>query len=125
MLFRSWTQVTGDAGWELDLVARTDFMSKNPGVLPRLVQMYKDAGDLIRTNPAEADEIVSSGKYASKGVPAGSIAEAVKANRLIYDVRPSWEPTANQQIWKMLEVGVKYELIPALPEKAAVVNAAP
>ena len=48
------------------------------------------------TNPKEADGIVSSGKYASKGVPAGTIVAAVDANRLIYDVRPSWDATANK-----------------------------
>lgn len=121
----AWKRVAGDAGWELDLVVRTDFMKKNKGVLPRLLQMYKDAGDFIRTNPAGADAIVSSGKYASHGVQPGTIVDAVKANRLIYDVRPSWEPTANAQIWKMLEVGLKYGQIPALPEKAAVLSAAP
>lgn len=118
----AWTQVTGDPGWELDLVVRSDFVKDNPGVMPKLIAMYKQAGDFIRTNTEEADAIVSSGKYASKGVPAGSIAEAVKANRLIYDVRPAWEKTANEQIWKMLDAGLKYSLIPALPEKGSVQN---
>jgi NitT/TauT family transport system substrate-binding protein len=121
----AWTKVTGDPGWELDLVARSDFLDHNPGVLPRLIAMYKQAGDFIRTNPEEADAVVSSGKYASKGVPAGSIIAAVKANRLIYDVRPAWDQTANAQIWKMLDAGLKYSLIPALPDKAAVLSEAP
>jgi ABC-type nitrate/sulfonate/bicarbonate transport system substrate-binding protein len=121
----AWTKVTGDPGWELDLVVRTDFIEKNPGVLPHLIKMYKDAGDFVRDNPAEADAIVTSGKYASKGVPAGSIVAAVKANRLIYDVRPSWDETANTQIWKMLDAGLKYDLIPALPDRAAVLGKAP
>lgn len=118
----AWKQVTGDAGWELDLVMRSDFIKSNPGAVERVVNMYKQAGDFIRTNPAEADAIVSSGKYASKGVPAGSIIEAVKADRLIYDVRGSWDKTANEQIWKMLDAGLKYNLIPALPEKDAVLS---
>ena len=118
----AWKQVTGDPGWELDLVVRSDFVKDNPGVMPKLIAMYKQAGDFIRTNTEEADAIVSSGKYASKGVPAGSIIEAVKANRLIYDVRPAWEKTANEQIWKMLDAGLKYSLIPALPDKGSVQN---
>jgi hypothetical protein len=68
---------------------------------------------------------VASGKYASKDVPTGTIIDAVAADRLIYDVRPSWEPTANAQLWKMLEVGLKYNLIPGLPDKAAIQNTAP
>jgi NitT/TauT family transport system substrate-binding protein len=120
----AWKAVTGEAGWELDLVLRSDFMEKNPGVVTRIIKMYKDAGDFIRTNPADADAIVSSGKYASKGVDPGSIIAAVKADRLIYDVRPSWEAIANQQLWKMLDAGLKYGLIPALPEHTAILNEA-
>ena len=118
----AWKQVTGDAGWELDLVVRTDFAKNNPGVVPKLIAMYKQAGDFIRTNTKEADAIVSSGKYASKGVPAGSIIAAVKAGRLIYDVRLSWDKTANEQIWKMLDAGLQYKIIPALPERTAVLS---
>ncbi len=121
----AWKAVTGDAGWELDLVLRTDFMDKNPGVLPRVIKMYKDAGDFVRTNTEEADGFVASGKYASKSVAPGSIVEAVKANRLIYDVRPSWEPTANAQLWKMLDAGLAAGLIPALPDRSAIINTAP
>jgi ABC-type nitrate/sulfonate/bicarbonate transport system substrate-binding protein len=118
----AWKAVAGDAGWELDLVLRTDFMEKNPGVLARVIKMYKSAGDFVRTNTEEADAIVASGKYASKGVEPGSIIAAVKANRLIYDVRPSWDETANTQLWKMLDAGLKYGLIPALPERNAILN---
>ena len=121
----AWKQVTGDSGWELDLVARTDFLQQNPGVLPHIIKMYKDAGDFIRDNPKEADGIVSSGKYASKGVPAGTIVAAVDANRLIYDVRPSWDATANKALWTMLDAGLKNGLIPALPERTAILDSAP
>ena len=112
--------MTGDPGWELDLVVRSDFVKDNPGVVPKLVAMYKQAADFIRSNTDEADAIVSSGKYASKGVPAGSIIEAVKADRLIYDVRSSWDRTANEQIWKMLDAGLKYNIIPMMPERDSV-----
>ena len=121
----AWKEVTGDPGWELDLVVRTDFLQNNPGVLPRIIKMYKDAGDFIRTNPEEADKIVSSSDYASKGVPTGTIVAAVQADRLIYDVRSSWDTTANTQLWKMLDAGLKYNLIPAMPDKSAILNAAP
>lgn len=120
----AWREVAGDAGWELDLVVRTDFMDKEPGLLRRVIKMYKDAGDFIRDNPEEADAIIASGKYASKGVEPGSIAGAVRANRLIYDVRPSWDETANAQLWKMLNAGLKYGLIPELPERDAILNSA-
>jgi len=121
----AWKAVAGDAGWELDLVLRSDFMKANPGVLLRVIKMYKDAGDFIKNHPEEADAIVASGKYASKGVEPGSILAAIRAGRLIYDVRPSWDKTANTQLWKMLDAGLKYKLIPTLPERDAILNAAP
>jgi ABC-type nitrate/sulfonate/bicarbonate transport system substrate-binding protein len=121
----AWKAVTGDSGWELDLVLRSDFMASHPGVLPRVIKMYKAAGDFIKEHPEEADAIVASGKYASKGVEPGSIVTAVHAGRLIYDVRPSWDNVANAALWKMLEVGLKYKVIPALPDRAAIINAAP
>lgn len=121
----AWKQVTGDSGWELDLVARTDFLEANPGALKSILKMYRDAGEFVRSDPKAVDQIVASGSYISKGVPPGTIVAAVDANRLIYDVQPSWETTANTQIWKMLDVGLKYSLIPALPDKSAVLNAAP
>jgi ABC-type nitrate/sulfonate/bicarbonate transport system substrate-binding protein len=121
----AWKQVTGDSGWELDLVARTDFLEANPNALGAILKMYREAGDFVRKNTKEADEMVASGRYVSKGVAPGTILSAVGADRLIYDVRPSWETTANEQIWKMLDVGLKYGVIPALPDRAAVLNAAP
>ena len=121
----AWKQVAGDAGWELDLVARTDFLEANPSVLGSILKMYRDAGEFLRNNTKEADELVASGRYVSKGVMPGTILTAVGADRLVYDVRPAWETTANSQIWKMLDVGLKYGVIPALPDRAAVLNAAP
>jgi ABC-type nitrate/sulfonate/bicarbonate transport system substrate-binding protein len=121
----AWKAVTGDVGWELDLVVRTDFLDKDPGVLSRILKMYKDAGDFIKANPEEADKIVTSGNHASKGIPPGTILEGVKAGRLIYDVQPAWNADVNSQLWKMLDAGLKYNQIPALPDRAAVMSEAP
>lgn len=82
----AWKQVGGDAGWELDLVARTDVLDSHPGLLAKMLKMYKDAGDFIRTNPAEADAIVTSGKYASRGIEPGTILAGVNAGRLLYEI---------------------------------------
>src|SRR5215217_7418350 len=102
----AWKAVTGDVGWELDLVVRTDFVDKNPGVLVRMLKMYKDAGDFIKASPEEADSIIASGKYASKGIPAGIILDGVNSGRLLYDVQPAWDPNVNAQLWKMIEAGL-------------------
>jgi ABC-type nitrate/sulfonate/bicarbonate transport system substrate-binding protein len=121
----AWKAVTGNVGWELDLVIRTDFLEKNPGALPRVLKMYQDAANFVRTNPEEADTIVTSGKYASKGIEPGNVLTGVKSGRLIYDVQPTWDPAVNAEIWKMLDAGLKYNQIPALPDKQAVLDRAP
>jgi NitT/TauT family transport system substrate-binding protein len=121
----AWKAVTGNVGWELDLVIRTDFLEKNPGALLRVLKMYQDAANFMRTNPEEADAIVSSGRYVSKGVEPGIVLSGVKAGRLVYDVQPTWEPSVNAETWKMLDAGLKYNQIPALPDKQAVMDRAP
>ena len=95
------------------MVARTDFMQQNPGVLPRIIKMYKDAGDFIRDNPKEADAIVSSGKYASKGVSAGTIiAEGQTLTVSSTTCARRGTKTANTQLWKMLDVKAQKRLDP-------------
>jgi ABC-type taurine transport system substrate-binding protein len=121
----AWKAVTGDLGWDLGLVVRTDYLKKNPGVLPRLFKMYRDAATFATNNPDEADAIVSSGKYFTKGIPPGTIASGLKNKRLILEVRPTWEPETNAQIWKMLQAGLDGGYIPALPTRQAVVSVAP
>lgn len=121
----AWRNVTGDLGWDLGLVVRTDYLKKNPGVLPRLFKMYRDAATFATNNPEEADAIVTSGKYFTKGIPPGTISSGLKNKRLILEVRPTWEPETNAQIWKMLQAGLDGGYIPALPAKQAVVSVAP
>jgi len=122
---QAWRHVTGDPGWQLILFARTDYLAKSPTALGRLVKMYQDAATFVMKNPDEADDIISSNKYASKNIPKGTIAQAVKAKRLILEVTPSWEPNANKQIWRMLEVGLADGYIPKLPPPEAVISKAP
>lgn len=121
----AWKAATGDLGWDLGLVIRTDYLKKNPGVLPRILKMYRDAATFANGNPEEADAIVTSGKYFTKGIPPGTITAALKEQRLILQVTPTWEPATNAQIWKMLQAGLEGGYIPALPAKQAVVSVAP
>ena len=121
----AWKFVSGDRGWELGLTIRTDYVKQHPGNLARIFKMYQDAGKFAMSNPDEADAIITSGKYISKGIPPGTIATGLRSNRLILDVRPTWDPTTNREIWKMLQVGLEGGHIPALPDKDAVVSVAP
>jgi len=120
----AWKSATGDVGWDIVLFLNDAWMRANPGGLERMVKMYKDYGDFVERNPEEADAIISSEKYSTKGIPPGTIATAVKARRLVIDVHPSWEPTSNKQIWQMIELGVNEGYVKP-PEKVAVYNTAP
>ena len=114
---RIWRHVTGNPGWQLLLFANTDYVKANPGILPRLVKLYQDFGEFLNNNPDEADDIVSSNKYVSKNVPKGTISSAVKAKRLVIDVRPSWDPSVNAQIWQMMQVGLESAICRPCPRR--------
>ena len=120
----AWKSVTGDVGWDIVLAVNDNWVTANPGGLERMIKMFKDYGDFVDHNAEEADAIISSEKYYTKGIPPGTIATAVKARRLVIDVHPSWEPAINKQIWQIIELGVKEGYIKA-PERAAIYNAAP
>ncbi len=122
---QAWKEVAGDPGWQLLLFVRTDYIQKNPTTLNRLLKVYQDAAAFVMKSPDEADAIITSGKFASKNIPAGTISAAVKANRLVLNVQPAWDPTINKQIWKMLEIGVADGYTAALPPKEAVYSTAP
>jgi ABC-type nitrate/sulfonate/bicarbonate transport system substrate-binding protein len=119
-----WKAVTGDVGWDIVAFINDDWVKANPGGLDRVIKMYQDYGDFLNNKPEEADAIISSQKYFTRGIQAGTIATAVKARRLVIDVHPAWEPTVNKQIWQMIDLGVEQNYIkPA--QKAAVYNVAP
>jgi ABC-type nitrate/sulfonate/bicarbonate transport system substrate-binding protein len=118
----AWKFVTGEHGWDLLLFVRTDLVKDNPGILLRLIKMYGDFAEFVTKDPDEADAIISSNKYFSKNLPAGTISSAVRAKRLVLDVKPSWDPVISAQIWKMLQLGLEDGHIPSLPDKTAVIN---
>lgn len=121
----AWRGVAGTNGWQQLLFARTDDIASRPDAIRRFVRMYQQAARFMMSRPDEADAIVASGKYTSRGVPPGTVGRALREGRLILDVRPSWEPAVNAEIWKMLEVGKEAGLIPALPPRETVLSADP
>lgn len=118
-----WRHVSGNPGWQLLLFANMEYVKSNPGILPRLVKLYQDFGEFVNNNPDEADEIVTSNKYVSKNIPKGTIASAIKGKRLVMDVRPSWDPAVNAQIWQMMQLGVESGHLSATPARETVVGA--
>ena len=111
----AWKTVTGDRGWDIIAFINLDYAKKTPGVIPKLVAMYKSYAAFVASNPEEADAIITSDKYTSKGIPPGSIATAVKAKRFVPEINPSWEPAANKQLWQMMELGVQENYITTPP----------
>lgn len=95
---QAWKEISGIDGWQLIVALREDYMKKNPGVAIKMYNMYKDAAEFINKNPDEADEIISSGKYITKGLPPGAFAKPVKGDRLVYDVQPAWNPEVNKKL---------------------------
>lgn len=117
-----WRHVSGNPGWQLLLFANAEYVKANPGILPRLVAMYRDFAEFINNNPDEADDIITSNKYISKNIPKGTIASAVKAKRLLFDVRPSWDAAVNPVIWQMMQLGVESGHISGTPAKETIVG---
>ena len=119
-----WKAVTGDVGWDIVCFINDEWVKANRGGLERMVKMYQDYSKFMNNNPEEADTIISSEKYYSKGIPAGAIATAIKAKRLVLDVRPTWQPAINKQMWQMMTLGVEQNYIKP-PEKTVIYNDAP
>ena len=121
----AWRAVSGGAGWDVVLSIDSGWAKAHPTLVPKMVKMYQDYGSMLMNTPEKADAIITSGNYVSKGLPPGSITEAVRAHRLVADVHASWEPETNKQLWQVLQIGVDYKEIPNLPTRDAVINENP
>lgn len=102
-----WRRVTGNKGWDIILFVNTAWLKENPGSLSRIIRMYQDYASFMASNPDEADAIITSEKYTTKGIPPGTIAAAVRGKRLVPEVKPSWDPQANKELRDLLAEGVK------------------
>jgi ABC-type nitrate/sulfonate/bicarbonate transport system substrate-binding protein len=120
-----WRVLTGTVGWQGMNVINMDYAKVHPDVVSKLLRTYQQAGEWLNTHPDEADEIITSGKYNSKGIQKGTIADAVKSGRLHYDVRPAWDTATNKQIWDAFKLGVEFNAIKVMPPADAVISAEP
>jgi ABC-type nitrate/sulfonate/bicarbonate transport system substrate-binding protein len=120
-----WRTLTGTTGWQGMNIINLDYAKAHPDVVEKLVKIHQQAGEWLNTHPDEADEMITSGRYSSKDIPKGTIAEALRAGRLHYDVRPAWDPATNKQIWDAFKLGVEFNAIKAMPPSEAVISAPP
>jgi ABC-type nitrate/sulfonate/bicarbonate transport system substrate-binding protein len=122
---QGWKAVTGEAGWDVVVWVNTDWAKANPGALPRLVKMYQDYANVMMRTPDDADGIISSEKYTSKGIPAGTISTAINSKRLSIVVKPTWEADANRQLWQMFDLGLKEGFMTTAADRGSVISEAP
>jgi NitT/TauT family transport system substrate-binding protein len=111
----AWKAIANTHGWDLVLAMRKDFLERNAALVPRLITMFQDAQQHIRTNVDDADEIVSK----SVNLPRGIFKEAVASGRLVFDVLPAWE-AERAVIWDMFKVAVDTKYLPKLPGEDAI-----
>ncbi|MDR5684437.1 MAG: ABC transporter substrate-binding protein [Armatimonadota bacterium] len=111
-----WRELTGKDGWQLVVHMRDDAIRRNPAAVDRLIKTFQDGQAYLRTNLDASDRVVAS----SLNLPAGVLKEAVLFRRIVYDVRPAWQPAVTEALWEMFRAGVDVGLLPRLPDRAIV-----
>ena len=111
----AWKAIANARGWDLVLAMRQEFLAHNGALLPRLIQIFQDTQQYMRSNVDDADQIVSK----SVKLPPGIFKEAVQSGRLSFDVQPAWEAERGV-IWDMFKVAVDTGYLPKLPGDNAI-----
>jgi len=111
----AWNAVSKTNGWQLLVVAREDFLRRQPQAVPRLLKMFQDGQRFIRSNPDEADRIIQR----TVKMPEGVFKEAVTSGRLIYEVLPAWEGERNA-VWEMFRMAVAQGYLDRLPDEGVI-----
>ena len=99
---QAWREITGKDGWLLVLGAHEEFLRKNPDIVPKLVATFQDGARFMRSNPDEADRVVSQ----SLNLPPGAFKEMVITPRVVFDVRPTTDTAARDSIWEVIKVAI-------------------
>jgi len=111
----AWKAIANADGWQLVVVAREDFLRRQPQAVPRLLKMFQDGQRFIQEHTDEADRIVQR----TMKLPEGVFKEAVKARRLVYEVLPAWEGERSV-IWEMFKVAVAQGYLSKLPDEGVI-----
>ncbi len=107
----AWKAVSKANGWQLLVVAREDFLRRQPQAVPRLLRMFQDGQRFIQANTDEADRIVQR----TVKMPEGVFKEAVTSKRLVYEVLPAWEGERSA-VLDMFKMAVDSGYLDKLPD---------
>jgi NitT/TauT family transport system substrate-binding protein len=113
----SWKKVTGSTNIPyLGVAAHTDWVEKNPGVVPKLYAAYKEAGEWTVAHPDESAKLIA---------PKGSdedrkaIADLIRANdRLGMNIRTAAE--VSKEIRSVYDAGKSISFLPSDPSAATI-----
>jgi NitT/TauT family transport system substrate-binding protein len=111
----AWKAIANARGWDLVLAMRQEFLARNAALVPRLIQIFQDTQQYMRSNLDDADQIVSK----SVKLPPGTFKDAVQSGRLSFDVQPAWG-AERAVIWDMFKVAVDSGYLPKLPGDNAI-----
>lgn len=99
---QAWRELTGKDGWLLVLGLREDWLARNAAGLPRVVAAFDEAARFMVSNPDECDRILQ----AAIKLPAGAFKDMITAPRVVFQVRPTSEPSARETIWEVIKVAI-------------------
>jgi ABC-type nitrate/sulfonate/bicarbonate transport system substrate-binding protein len=84
---------------------------KSPDAVPRLLKMFQDGANYLKTNVDDADRVVVN----SLKLPPGVFKEAITSGRMAYDIQPAWEGERTA-LWDMFKLAVDSGYLPKLPD---------
>lgn len=99
---QAWREITGKDGWLLVLGVNEAFLRRSPESIPKLVAAFQDAARFMKSNPDDADRIVTK----AINLPLGSFKEMVMTPRVVFEVRPTADVAARESIWEVIKVAV-------------------
>jgi NitT/TauT family transport system substrate-binding protein len=89
----------GTHGWQLLLTLHEEAIKRHSAVIPRLLEMWRDAARFMTEHTEEAEAIDER----TVKLPKGVLREALGSKRLVYDIEPVWgaENAGLRQSFKM------------------------
>jgi ABC-type nitrate/sulfonate/bicarbonate transport system substrate-binding protein len=97
----AWAALAGPNthGWQLLLTLHEDAIKRHRDIIPRLLEMWRDAAKFMTDHTEEAEAIDER----TVKLPKGVLREALGSKRLVYDIQPVWgaENAGLQQSFRM------------------------